>query len=528
MMNHAYTRRTTLALGASALVGALLAGCGGAATVGKDSGSGGKPVSGGSLTVGLDGEPTVGFDPQVAQAYFDQQIISQFYEGLLSLDNKGAVQPGLAKSYQRVNPTTYRFTLRDGVTFHDGSKLTTDDVVFSLKRLMDPAIKSPYTQQYKIKTVTAVDGSTVEVKLSAPQPSLYNFLARPWSGAIMSKKWVTSHTENQIKQSENGTGPFALKKWTKGVSIQLSGYHAYWEKPKPYLSSVTYRLIPDETSRVAALRSNSVQLLSFRDLRMVDDVKSTSGISEANGPLVSSIWLNMNTLDGPLADKRVRQAFNLAVDRNSLIKTLGSGSATFGYAIPPQDPYGTTPPSTEPMYQQNQAKAKDLLKAAGQTKVSIELLAPSDPAYGPDISAMELMKAQLAKVGIDLKLKLVPFTSVVQHVLSGDYNGMAMMTSVLNADPSQYLDLWFAKGSPATKVKDQHLWDLMAAAKSEEDEAKRVAMYHQLAQYIADQGYLFVPYSKAVRGEAWSDKLHGYQPDATATRLSLKNAWLAP
>jgi len=525
-MNHAHTRRNALALGASTLAGVLLAGCGGStATAGKDSGT---PVSGGSLTVALDGEPTVGFDPHVAQAYFDQQIISQFYEGLLSLDSKGKVRPGLAKSYRQLTPTTYRFTLRDGVTFHDGSKLTTDDVVFSLKRLMDPAVKSPYTQQYKIKTVTAVDSSTVEVKLSSPQPSLYNFLARPWSGAIMSKKWTTSHTENQIKQSENGTGPFALKQWTKGVSIQLSGYRDYWEKPKPYLSSVTYRLIPDETSRVASLRSNSVQLLSFRDLRLVGDVKSTTGITEENGPLVSSVWLNMNTLGGPLADKRVRQAFNLAIDRTSLIKTLGSDSASFGYVVPPQDPYGTTPPSSEPMYQQNQAKAKALLRAAGQTKVSIELLAPSDPAYGPDISAMELMKAQLAKVGISLNLKLVPFTSIVPRVLSGDYGDMVMMTSVLNADPSQYLDLWFAKGSPATKVKDQHLWDLMAAAKSETDDSQRVTLYHQLARYIADQAYLLVPYAKAVRGEAWSDRLHGYQPDATATRLNLKNAWVSP
>jgi peptide/nickel transport system substrate-binding protein len=104
---------------------------------------------------------------------------------------------------------------------------------------------------------------------------------------------------------------------------------------------------------------------------------------------------------------------------------------------------------------------------------------------------------------------------------------MVMMTSVLNADPSQYLDLWFAKGSPGTKVKDQHLWDLMAAAKSEENNDKRVTLYHQLAQYIADEAYMLVPYAKAVRGEAWSDKLHGYQPDATATRLNLKNAWLS-
>jgi peptide/nickel transport system substrate-binding protein len=525
MTNHTLSRRNALALGGSTLAGLMLAACGGTATTASNTS--GKPVSGGTLTIGLDGEPTVGFDPQVAQAYFDQQIVAQFYEGLLSLDSKGQIKPGLAKSYQQVDSTTYRFTLRDGVTFHDGTKLTTDDVIFSLERLMDPAIKSPYTQQYKIKTVTAPDASTIEIKLSTAQPSLYNFLARPWSGAIMSKKWTTSRTGNQLKQTENGTGPFALKKWSKGISIELSGYKGYWDKPKPYLDTVIYRLIPDETSRVASLRSSSVQLLSFRDLRMVSDVKTTSGVTEANGPIVSSVWLNMNTLSGPLADKRVREAFNLAIDRVTLIKTLGSGSATFGYVIPPQDPYGITPTAADPMYTQNQSKAVALLKEAGKSKVTIELLAPSDPAYGPDISAMELMKAQLSKVGITLNLKLVPFASVVPKVLAGEYTDMVMMTSVLNADPSQYLDLWFAKGSPATKVKDQHLWDLMAAAKAEQNNAKRVTLYHQLAQYIADEAYLLVPYAKAVRGEAWSDKLHGYQPDATATRLNLKNAWLS-
>ena len=524
-MSSIRTRRSILFTGVGVVAGALVAACGGPAAGTSDSS--GAPVSGGSITVAIDAEPAGGFDPHIAQAYSDQQIISQFYEGLLSLDDKGAVKPGLAEKYQQVDPTTYRFTLRDGLFFHDGSAVTTDDVAFSLMRLMDPAIKSPFTKQYHIKSVKSVDAHTVEVKLSSPQPSLYNFLARPWSGAIMSKAWTTSHSEDQIKQAENGTGPFTLTAWKKGVSIEVARNAKYWDSPKPYLSSATFRLIPDETSRLAALRSGSAQLVALRDLRLVDDIKSTPGFTSANGPIVSSVWLGMNAATGPLADKRVRQAVNLAIDRQALIKTLGSSAVSLGFVIPPQDPYGTTPTGNEPMYRQDQAKAKALLAEAGQPTVNLELMAGSEPAYAPDVAAMELMKAQLAQVGINLQLKLTPFATIVQHVLSGDFPSMVLMTSVLNADPSQYVNLWFAKGAPTTKVNDPHLWDLMTAAENEPDQAKRVTLYQDLARYVADQAYLLVPYAKAVRAEVWSDKVHGYAPDATATRLNLKNAWVS-
>lgn len=518
-------RRTVLLAGVGTLAGALVAACGGPAAT--TPGDAGPPVSGGSMIVAMDAEPAGGFDPHIAQAYSDQQIISQFYEGLLSLDDKGGVKPGLAEKYEQVDPTTYRFTLRDGLFFHDGGPVTTDDVAFSLMRLMDPAIKSPFTKQYHIKTVSSVDTRTVEVKLSTAQPSLLNFLARPWSGAIMSKAWTTGKTPDQIKQSENGTGPFTLTAWKKGVSIEVARNPKYWEQPKPYLSSVTFRLIPDETSRLAALRTGSIQLVALRDLRLVDDVKSTPNITVAYGPLVSSVWLGMNSASGPLADQRVRQAFNLAIDRSALIRTLGSSATSLGFVIPPQDPYGATPTGNEAMYKQDQAKARALLADAGQSTVNLELMAGSEPAYAPDVAAMELMKAQLAQVGINLQIKLTPFATIVQHVLAGDFPGLAMMTSVLNADPSQYVNLWFTKGAPTTKVTDAHLWELMAAAENEPDQTKRVALYQDLARYIADQAYILVPYAKAVRAELWSDKVHGYAPDATATRLNLKNTWVS-
>jgi len=520
-MNARMSRRAACAaVVALSLIAA--SGCGGT----KSAAAGGQPVAGGTLTIGAEIQPTEGLDPQVDQTFAAQTLISQLYEGLLSLDDDAKIRPGLAESYKQVNPTTYRFTIRSGVKFHDGSDLTTDDVVFSLQRMVSPDLKSPFKQMYKISTAKAVDARTVELTLSEPQPSLLNLLARPWSGAIMSKKWVTATAPDKIKTSENGTGPFTLKEWKDGVSITMAKFGAYWEQPKPYLDSVVYRLIPDESSRVSALRSNAIQMTTFRDPRAAKDARS-AGATIGKGKRVSSYWIGMNAKTGPLADERVRQAVNLAIDRKAIIKVTGNPDAGLGYMIPPGDPYGVTPADGDAAYVQNQDKARQLLKEAGKDRVSLTLLAASDASYAVEVPMLELIKAQLAEVGIDLTLQLVPFATMLPRVLGGEWPDMVTLASVLNADPSQYVNTWFAKGSPMTHVDDQHLWDLMAKAETAADLTRRKALYQEISSYVAEKVYLLVPVSRPARMEAWTNAVGGYAVDATVTRLELKNTWVS-
>ena len=521
-MNRSSLRRGAYAL-AVAMSLTLIAGCGGGTTA---AAAGGQPVAGGTLTIGAETQPTEGLDPQVDQTYAAQILISKLYEGLLSLDDNANIRPGLAEKYEQVNPTTYRFTLRSGVTFHDGSALTADDVVFSLERMVSPGLTSPFKKMYKIKSARAVDAQTVELTLTQPQPSLLNLLARPWSGAIMSKKWVTATAPAKIKTSENGTGPFTLKEWKDGVSITLGKYAGYWDKPKPYLDTVVYRLIPDESSRVAALRSNAIQYTTFRDPRVAKDAQN-AGATMGKGKRASSYWIGMNAKTGPLADERVRQAVDLAIDRKAIIKASGNPDAGFGYMIPPGDPYGVTPADNDPAYVQDQAKARQLLAEAGKPKVSLTLMAASDASYAVEVSMLELIKAQLAEVGIDLTLQLTPFATMLPKLLNGDWPDLVTLASVLNADPSQYVNTWFAKGSPMTHVDDQHLWDLMAKADTTTDLTQRKALYAEISKYVADKVYVLVPVARPVRMEAWTSAVGGYAVDATATQLNLKNTWVA-
>lgn len=512
------------ALGAAtvAIALSLASGCGGT----KSAGATGQPVSGGTLTIGAETQPTEGLDPQVDQTYAAQTLISQLYEGLLSLDDSANIRPGLAEKYEEANPTTYRFTLRQGVKFHDGSALTTDDVVFSLQRMVSPDLKSPFKKMYKIASAKAVDTRTVELTLSEPQPSLLNLLARPWSGAIMSKAWVTSTPADKIKTSENGTGPFTLKEWKDGVSVTLAKFGSYWDQPKPHLDSVVYRLIPDESSRVSALRSNAIQLTAFRDPHVAKDAQN-AGANMGKGKQIASYWIGTNAKSGPLADERVRQAVSAAIDRKAIIKVSGNPDAGLGYVIPPGDPYGARPTDASAGYAYDPDKAKQLLKDAGKDKVSLTILAASDASYAVEVPMLELIKAQLAQVGIDLTLQLVPYATMLPRVLNGDWPDMVTLSSVLNADPSQYVNTWFAKGSPMTHIDDQHLWDLMAKAETTTDLAQRKAAYEEISKYVAEKAYVVVPVARPARMEAWVSAVGGYAVDATATRLNLKNTWLA-
>ncbi|MDV8015706.1 ABC transporter substrate-binding protein [Rhodococcus sp. IEGM 1241] len=516
------------AIVASAAVLALvLAACsGGTPSVSNSGENAGPPKRGGTLLVGEDTQPASGLDPMMAQALDSKRMVSQFYEGLLSMNSDFTeVQPGLATEWKQTSETIYEFTLRNGAKFHDGELVKPSDVVFSLNRVSDLAQNSPYKRLYSLKSVTETGPETVQIELAKPQASLLSLLAQPWSGGIVSEAWVTSHTADQMKTMENGTGPFVLSEFQEGAVIKTVRFEDYWDEQKPYLDGVDYRLIPAEATRVQALSSGSIDMMEVRSPVNAESLRK-KGVTVGPEYNIGAYWLGMDTLSGPLSDPKVRQAVNLGIDRDQLIQVAAQGVGTLSYAIAPADPFGTDPGQDAPFYKYDPEAAKKLLADAGKTSVSLKMVVRSDNPKS--VSTAELIKQQLSGIGVDLEIRTVPFSQIVSSIGNGNWDAdMLQLNSALNADPSQYLDLWFAKGAAGTKVNDPVLWQMMEdAAQVTTGNEDRKKMYDDISIYIAENSYMLVPYAAPIFVDSWSSKVKGFDADLSGTRLFLKDAWI--
>lgn len=519
------TRRFGAVVGAAVLATALAA-CGGTSgdNDGEPAAGGGEPKQGGTLIIGEDSQPLSGFDPIMAQAFNAKRMVAQFYEGLLSLGEDGmTIEPGIATEWEQVDELTYTFTLREGVKFHDGSDLTGDDVVFSLERIVDPDQHSPYASLYSFDSITA-DGNTVTVKLAEPQASLLHLLAQPWSAGIVSKAWVETTDVDAQKTQENGTGPFMLKEFREGSLISTVRFDDYWDEGKPYLDGVDFRLMADEPTRISAFTSGTIDMMQARVPKNAETVEA-KGLNV--GPAYNlSYWVGLNMTDGPLANEKVRQAISVGLDREQLIEIGSQGSGELAYTVPPADPLGAAATEDTPFYAYDPEQAKQLLEESGESDISLKLILQSDNANA--LPTAQLMAEQLGEIGINLEVVPTPFSTLVSNLLSGNWDAdMIVLNAALNADASQYLALWFAEGSSATKVEDPELWQMMADAISTQDgDEDRKARYQEIGDYIAERAYQIVPYAAPSAYDMWSDKLHDFDADASGTRIFLKNAWM--
>ncbi|MER6530561.1 ABC transporter substrate-binding protein [Streptomyces sp. NPDC001508] len=519
-------RRLVLVLAAVLTASTALTGCGGGAQA-RSGGSVGTPHRGGTLTIGDESQPLNGLDPILAQAFDAKRLAAQFYEGLLSLGSDGStLRPSLATSWKQTTPTTYKFTLRRNVAFHDGRPLKAGDVVFSLKRIVDPAVHSPYASLYHIKDVTAPSDHTVVVKLAKPQSSLLHLLAQPWSAGIVNERWVRSHSANHLKTHENGTGPYKLAEFREGALIKTVRFADYWDQPKPYIDTINYQVMPDESTRVQALESGTVDAIQVTLPKIATMLKQRR-FTVGPGYNVGAYWLGLNTVDGPLANEKVREAISIGIDRKQLISIGAQGAGVPSGIVPPGDPFVSEQAKNLPNTQYDPARAKRLLAEAGAKAVRLKLAIRSNR---PDkLATAQLIKEQLSKIGVTVDITQVPFEQLVSNLLSGNWNAdMIQLTSALNADASQYMSLWFEKNAKATKVDDPELWRLMSDAVQKADgDQNRRRMYRELNQYVAQRVYMIVPYATPTVYDVWSSRLAGFTTEASNTRMFLKDAWIS-
>ncbi len=461
----------TYRLGAVLLTAAAVAlsGCtAGSDTAQRKGGGGGQS----SLSIGFVVEPVNLDFTKTSPAATPQALLVNVYEGLVKLNENGNIQPLLARSWT-VSPDrkVYDFKLQDGATFTNGAKFTADDVKFSIERVQSPEWTSSL-KQYMAVVDTVEVVSLTEVRVYLKQPSnnwLFEMTTR--IGAIFSKTGVSDLANTAI-----GTGPYRVQKWNRGDSIVLVQNDKYWGR-KPAMKTVTLKYFKDATALNNALLTGGINVIST--LQTPDTLRQFSRDKRyqvIEGTTNGEVVLSFNNGRSPLKDKRVRQAICYAVDRKAVVDTAWGGHGQLiGSMVPPTDPWYE---DLSDLYPYDPAKARALLAASGHRKLDLAFRIPNLP-YA--VSVAQVVKSQLAQVGVNAKIDVLEFPTRWLDQVFTKYN--YDMSVINHVEPRDIQT--FGNSTYYWRYDNPQVQHLLATA-DEGTEQEQVADYKQVARTLAE------------------------------------------
>jgi peptide/nickel transport system substrate-binding protein len=506
------TRRQVLrgALSGAVVLGAggVLGACGGDDDGGGGGGggtpaeSGGKLKTGGVLRVGATGggaEDTI--DAHRPTVDTDIMRCWNLYESLaVRTPDFSELQMLLAESIEpEAKPDTYTVRLKEGVTFHNGKPVTADDVIFSLKRILDPkdpkvgAASIGYITQNQLKKM---DERTVRIKLEFPNSGFPDDLGQYFNAIVPTDYDV----ENPV-----GTGPFMYKSFTAGQQSEFEKYPDYHEDGKPYVDSLTIIDFPDAEARTNALLGGQVDVIDNLPAAQLQNVKANPNLRVISSETGAWQPFTMRVDQAPFDDVRVRQAFRLIVDREQMVQQVLSGQGSVA-----NDLYARYDPayaSDLPQRQQDLEQAKSLLKQAGQEGLRVELV--TAPVFQGIVEAAQVFAEQAKGAGVDVK---------VRRVDSGTFYGDNYLSWTFAQDfwASRVYLSQVAQGdlpdSPFNETHwpaDKKFLDLIQQARAETDEAKRTDILHECQTMQYEEGGYIIPYFSNII-DAYSAKLGGF------------------
>ena len=342
----------------------------------------------------------------------EQVLIGNVYEGLLSRDSDNKVQPGLAKSWDISNDdTTYTFHLNENMNFSNGDTLDAEDVAWSINQLKEQQYYNA-NQVESLEKAEAVDSDTVKLTLSTPDSNLLWYLTgRP--GLVFDKD-----AEYNAKTEAVGSGPYTVESFDSASKMALKANPKYWGSAhKAATENVIIKFLTDDNAAVNALKSGEVDVLSPVNATLAKSLDTnTYQVSAADGS--DKYVLAFNCANSKLADKRVRQAIRYGINHEEIIASRGNVDYALGGPIPSVDPGYE---DLTDLYPYDVNKAKELMAEAGySTDNPLKLTLTYANTYGTELG--DQLRSQLAKIGIDLNINYVEFSTWLQDVhANGDY-----------------------------------------------------------------------------------------------------------
>jgi len=440
-------------------------------------------------------------DPIYVFDYPDNTAMAIACESLLRQNPDLTVGPGLATSVEYVDPTSLVITLRDGVTFWDGTPLTADDVVFSLQRQQDPANGGFYGAVFANVTDVAVTGDAeVTITTSKQDMAFLGELSGP-VGAVVQR----AYTEEQgadFGTAAGGvmcTGPFQLDSWVVGEGITFTRFDGYWDDTLPQqLQQITIKGVSDDAVLTSGLLTGEIDGVYANALSTIDQLRSSDAVNVYEGPSYAISAFIVSNFTGALADKRVRQALSMAIDRPGIVTAQFKGAAfparapaspgTWGYA--PEvfvDGWNALPDVSTPDLE----AAKALVAEAG-AEGQVVRIGMSTEIAAIALQAGEFQRA-LESIGLEAELVSVSAANYINFFIDAaardGVDGFFTVNYPNLSDPfGLYGSMLAPDGSQAYNgYSDQAALDLADAIRSEPDDTARAEKVVELQQLIVDE-----------------------------------------
>jgi glutathione transport system substrate-binding protein len=381
-------------------------------------------------------------DPHDTTDTYSGAIEKAMLEGLMGFDKDLKVVPLLAESYTfNSSATEFTFKLRKGIKFHDGTLFNAEAVRVNIARLMGGKLKRSSLMK-PVKELVVVDESTVKFVLNEPFGAFINTVAHP--GALILSPAAIAKYGDEVSKNPVGTGPFIFGEWVSDT-VKIKKNPDYW-KGAVKVDSITFRPVPESGSRLAMLRAGQAQYIYPMPAELLKVAQADPKIEIIERPSIVERYLVLNTRYAPLADPRVRQAINYALDKQSIIRIAWGGAATEADSIIPPNLQFYKKQSTWPY---DLAKAKALMKEAGHEKGFKVVFLTPNPSNR--LRATEMVQQQLKEINITGEIQSMDVASF--------YNKLEAHRA---DDPNQVPFIGFGGWSSSTGDADWGIRPLLA------------------------------------------------------------------
>ncbi len=443
-----------------------------------------KEEKAGTLTIGVSQE-AVGLDPHIVTAFSSMRRLDLLYSRLVRLDEQMKVVPDLAESWEIPDNLTYIFHLRKGVKFHNGRELVADDVKYSLERVLDPKTASPGRSYIaSISKIEVLDTYTVKLTLSSPLASLLDALTSN-NISIVPREAVEEN--GNLQRVAVGTGPYLLKEWVVDNSMTLVKNPNYFEAGYPVTDTIIFRVIPEEASLYAGVRSGNLDVATINDGATIRQAKVDKNVVVMNKPGMNVRVFSFNNQKKPFDDVRVRQAVALALDRTEILTMAEHGMGAATGPIPISAKEWALDPADLPFGKSDYAKAKQLLAEAGYPNgFSFDIVCSS--TYEGGLAVAQVVQNQLKNIGLTANLDVVEWGNYIDRWVKRDFSTMIELRGG-SSEPDRFLyrSLHSTGGVNNFLFADAEVDALLDLGREQTAPQERKATYDKLQQELSEK-----------------------------------------
>lgn len=456
---------------------------------------GNEGLYGGEAVVGITQEPMI-FDPHTVEAAGDKEILFNVYEGLMKFDSTGTLNPCLATDVSISDDATqYTFTLREGVTFHDGSEFDAGDVVYSLNRASELMPELAF-----IEDVTDNGDNTVTVTLDGPNSEMLSY----FTAAI-----IPEDSGDTIGETRIGTGPFIFESYEAGIGIVLVRNENYWNPELPYLDRVTFKVCADMDAGFLELQSGAIDIFPYLTTDKSSQLDTeTFDVLSLGSNMVQGLFLN-NAV-APFDDVRVRRALNYAINREEIINlTMDGAGLPLTTAMSPVmgEAYDT---SLDGTYDQDIERAQELLAEAGfPNGFDMTITVPSN--YLVHVNTAVALADQLSAIGVNATIEQVDWATWLDSVYTNREFQSTVICLTSDYAPYDVISRYISTGDGNfINYSNPRVDECITSLPLTPDEDERILIYREILLNMTEDAasvYIQDPYSTC----AVNRRLEGYE-----------------